>query len=304
MRGAHLKEMDEGRQPASVNECVIITGMSGAGRSVALKILEDQGFYAADNIPPILMPQLMEVLSGNAAAVETGVAVVVDIRGEALFEDLFATVEKLKGTVKDVRLVYLDASDDWLVRRYETTRRRHPLGKGVTILEGIAKERQRLVEIRERADIVMDTSSMLPSDLRSVLLTELGLNDDPLTAIVSSFGFKYGVPRDCDYMFDVRFLPNPNYVPELKKLSGEDHEIQNYLSRFPARRYLLDRLESLLDFVLTQYYNTGKKQVHIAVGCTGGRHRSVAVAAELSRYLSSKGLRTVTNHRDIDREEP
>ena len=304
MRGAHVKDMDDVRRPACVNKCVIITGMSGAGRSVALKILEDRGFYAADNIPPILMPQLMEVLSGNAAAIETGVAVVVDIRGEALFEDLFAIVEKLRGTVKDVRLVYLDASDDWLVRRYETTRRRHPLGKGVTILEGIAKERQRLVEIREHADIMMDTSSLLPSDLRSVLLTELGLNDDPLTAIVSSFGFKYGVPRDCDYMFDVRFLPNPNYVPELKKLSGEDLEIQNYLSRYPARRYLLDRLESLLDFVLTQYYNTGKKQVHIAVGCTGGRHRSVAIAVELSRYLSSKGLKTVTNHRDIDREEP
>lgn len=295
--------MDACGRPANVNKCVIITGMSGAGRSVALKILEDRGFYAADNIPPILMPQLMEVLSGNAAAVETGVAVVVDIRGEALFEDLFAIVERLRGIVKDVRLIYLEASDDWLVRRYETTRRRHPLGKGVTILEGIAKERQRLVEIREHADIVMDTSSMLPSDLRSVLLTELGLNDDPLTVIVSSFGFKYGVPRDCDYMFDVRFLPNPNYVPELKKLSGEDLEIQNYLSRYPARRYLLDRLESLLDFVLTQYYNTGKKQVHIAVGCTGGRHRSVAIAVELSRYLSSKGLRSVTNHRDIDREE-
>lgn len=276
--------------------------MSGAGRSVALRVLEDHGFYSVDNIPPVLMPELMKVLSENESAVKTGVAAVVDIRGEALFEDLYTILDKLRTSVKKVDLVYLDASDDWLIRRYETTRRRHPLGKGVTMLEGIERERERLAGIRERADIIMDTSSMLPSDLRSALLTELGLNDDPITAIISSFGFKYGVPRDCDYMFDVRFLPNPNYVPELKRLSGKDSKIHHYLDRFPAKGFLLDRLELLLDFVLTQYYNTGKKQVHIAIGCTGGRHRSVAIAVELTRRMSSKGQKIVTNHRDIDRE--
>lgn len=287
---------------ANVSKCIIITGMSGAGKSTALKILEDRGFFACDNLPPILMPRLMETLSGNRSAVGTGVAIVIDIRGEGLLEDLFASMEALKRLVQDVTLIFLDASDNWLVRRYETTRRRHPLGKGITILEGIAKERRQLAAIRERSDVVKDTSSMMPNDLRSELLTELGMNDEPLMVIVSSFGFKYGVPRDCDYLFDVRFLPNPNYVPELKKMSGRDTAIQEYLDRVPAKRYFIEHIESLMEFVLMQYDNTGKKQVHIAFGCTGGRHRSVAVAEAISAYLLRRGYKVAVDHRDILKE--
>lgn len=287
---------------ADISKCIIVSGMSGAGKSVALRILEDQGFFASDNVPPILMPQLLKVLGENRSAVGKGVAIVADIRGEALLEDLLSSTDEIKRTVPDVSLLFLDASDDWLVRRYETTRRRHPLAKGMTILECIARERKKLASIRERADIVLDTSSLMPGDLRSAMLSELGMNDDPLTVIVSSFGFKNGVPKDCDYMFDVRFLPNPNYVPELKKLSGQHREIQEYLDRVPVKRLFMDRLERLLEFVLAQYDNTGKRQVHIAIGCTGGRHRSVAIAVELSRHLSMQGHKVVTNHRDIDRE--
>jgi UPF0042 nucleotide-binding protein len=287
---------------ANVSKCIIITGLSGAGKSTALRILEDRGFFACDNLPPILMPRLMEVLEGSESAVGVGVAVVIDIRGEGLLEDLFASIQTLRHLVRDVTLVFLDASDDWLVRRYETTRRRHPLGKGVTILEGIAKERRRLTVIRERSDIVMDTSSTMPNDLGNELLFELGVNDEPLTVVVSSFGFKYGVPRDCDYMFDARFLPNPNYVQELKKLSGRDAAVQEYLDRVPAKRHFIEHVKSLIEFVLMQYDNTGKKQVHIAFGCTGGRHRSVAVAEAVSAYLLRSGHKVATEHRDITKE--
>lgn len=289
---------------AQVSKCIIITGMSGSGKSVALKILEDQGFFASDNLPPVLMPEFLKILSENRSAVSHGVAVVIDIRGEGLLEDLSSSIDTIRRIVPEVKLIFLDAADDWLVRRYETTRRRHPLGRGVTILESIAKERKKLAAIKERSDIIMDTSSMLPGDLRSSLLSELGMNDDPLTVIVSSFGFKYGTPKDCDYMFDARFLPNPNYVPELKRLSGCDRPVREYLSKVPAKGYFMDRLASLMDFVLMQYdnSNTGKKQIHVAVGCTGGRHRSVAIAEELSHTLSGKGHKVVTNHRDIARE--
>lgn len=283
-----------------VERCVIITGLSGAGKTAALNILEDQGFFAVDNLPPPLMPQLMEVLSGNNAATTHGVAVVIDIRGEELFEELFFSIEQLKETITDVKVLFLEASDDWLVRRYETTRRRHPLGKGLTILESVAKERLRLAVIRAIADITMDTSSLLPSDLRGYILSELGINDDPPTVIVSSFGFKNGIPKDCDYMFDVRFLPNPNYVPALKSLSGKDVPVQKYLEKIPEKRIFMERLESLLELILMQYDSTGKRQFHVAVGCTGGRHRSVAIAEQLAQYLSGRGHKVVLNHRDID----
>ncbi len=285
-----------------VQKCVIITGLSGAGKSTALNILEDQGFYTIDNLPPSLLPQLLDVLANNSAAAQTGVAVVIDVRGESLLSDLFSTIDLLKGTLLQVRLIFLEASDNWLVRRYETTRRRHPLAGGLTLLEGVEKERESLELIRSHSDLILDTSSLLPGDLRAQLLMNLEMVNDPLTVIVSSFGFKNGIPRDCDFLFDVRFLPNPNYIPELHDLSGKDPEVQNYLEKFPERRIFLDRLVSLLELVLRQYENTVKKQVHIAIGCTGGRHRSVAIAEQLAIHLSAAGHRLVVHHRDIDKE--
>ena len=283
-----------------VGKCIIVTGLSGAGKTTALNILEDQGFFAIDNLPSILMPNLMEVLSRNKSAVQFGVAIVIDIRGEELLEDLFSSVKTIKEMVDDVKILFLEASDDWLVRRYETTRRRHPLGRGVTILEGVARERLKLEEIRSGADILIDTSSLLLNDLRCKILSELHMDNDPPAIIISSFGFKYGAPRDCDYMFDVRFLPNPNYVPELKALSGKDLPVREYLEAIPEKQIFLDKLEGMLDFVLIQYNSTGKKQLHVAIGCTGGRHRSVAITEQISSYLAKKGHKVVVNHRDIN----
>ncbi|MDR3320829.1 MAG: RNase adapter RapZ [Synergistaceae bacterium] len=285
-----------------VERCVIVSGMSGAGKTTVLKILEDQGFFAVDNIPPIMMPALMSALARCGPAVEVGVAVVADLRGRELFDGLAESVCVLKRDVASVRTVFLDAGDESLVRRFETTRRRHPLGGAVTILESIAEERLRLAGLRAAADIIIDTTRLLPGDLRSIILSELGEGESPISVVVSSFGFKNGIPSDCDYLFDVRFLPNPNYVPELKKLSGRDAAVREYMERDERKKSLVERIESFMELVLSGYENTPKKHIHIAIGCTGGRHRSVAVAEELASHLSLRGHAVRASHRDIDLE--
>ncbi|MDR1132871.1 MAG: RNase adapter RapZ [Synergistaceae bacterium] len=284
-------------------KCVIISGLSGAGKSTALRILEDRGFYVVDNLPPVMLPSLLDTLSSNNAAETWGVAAVVDARGEKVIGELEKSFESIESTGVKTELVFLEAADEALVRRYEETRRRHPLGEGVTIIEGITRERAELSALKKKASIVIDTSDFNVSDFRSSLMAQLGMNEYPFTVIVSSFGFKNGIPRDCDYMFDTRFLPNPNYVYELKPLSGRDIEVQKYLDRIPEKQVFMKHLVSFMEFILKHYENTGKKQLHVAVGCTGGRHRSVAVAEQLSKIISDTGLRTAINHRDIDMED-
>ncbi|MDR3165521.1 MAG: RNase adapter RapZ [Synergistaceae bacterium] len=284
-------------------KCVIISGLSGAGKSTALRILEDRGFYAVDNLPPVMLPSLIETLSADNAAVTCGVAAVVGAREEKILDELEKSVESIKNAGIKTELVFLDAADETLIRRYEKTRRRHPLGEGVTIAEGITRERAELSALRKKASIVIDTSDFNASDFCSSLMAQLGMNEYPFTVIVSSFGFKNGIPRDCDYMFDTRFLPNPNYVPELKALSGRDAEVQEYLDKIPEKQVFMKRLVFFMEFILRHYENTGKKQLHVAIGCTGGRHRSAAVAEQLSKIISGTGLRTAVNHRDIDMEE-
>ncbi|MDR3280574.1 MAG: RNase adapter RapZ [Synergistaceae bacterium] len=283
--------------------CIIITGLSGAGKSTALRILEDIGFYVVDNLPPVMLPSLMEVVSTNGAAQSSGVGAVVDACGKSASCDLDSAVTTLEDNGIMTRRVFLDATDEALVRRYETTRRRHPLGEGTTIMDGIARERGELTTVMEKSDVVIDTSIMNNTEFRETFLAKLGLDEYPFTVIVSSFGFKNGIPRDCDYLFDMRFLPNPNYVPDLKKLSGRDIEVQNYLDRIPEKQVFMKHLVSFMEFILKHYENTGKKQLHVAIGCTGGRHRSVAIAEQLSKIISDTGLRTATNHRDIDLED-
>ncbi|MDR1482046.1 MAG: RNase adapter RapZ [Synergistaceae bacterium] len=287
---------------ARIDRCLLITGMSNAGKSSALRVVEDAGWFAMDNVPSCIFAEIMEALSRSGLVFGTGVAAATDARGGSFPVDFERAVESLEEIIADVRVVFLDASDQCIVNRYGSARRRHPLGRDSTILAGIALERVLMERARTRADIVIDTSLMSPDGLRRSLLSGLGMSDDPVTVIISSFGFKNGIPIDSDYMFDVRFLPNPNYVPELREFSGKNVQIQDYLRLIPEKQSFVEMVDSLLEFVITQYKNTGKKHLHAAVGCTGGRHRSVAVAEELAIRLSERGHRVVTNHRDIDRE--
>lgn len=275
--------------------------MSGGGKSSALNVFEDQGFYVIDNLPPTLLPQLLDVLVNHHSAVNNGVAAVVDVRGEELLNDLEKVLLKLQEKVGKLEVLFVDATDETLVRRFETTRRRHPLSQNKTILGGLSLERKLLSSIRKNADIVIDTSGMKSNDFRTKLLEIMGMSSDKTSVILSSFGFKYGIPQDSDYVLDVRFLPNPNYVDDLHSLSGKDYEVQKYLLGFENMETFIEKAEPLIDFVSSVYSSTGKKQIHIAIGCTGGRHRSVAVSEMLAANMKKKGNHVILGHRDIDK---
>ena len=299
-----MEEVESMQEPCTsdkIKRCVIITGMSGGGKSSALNVFEDQGFYVIDNLPPTLLPQLLDVLVGHQSAVNNGVAAVIDVRGEELLNDLEKVVAKLKQKVERLEVLFVDAADETLVRRFETTRRRHPLSDNTTILGSLALERKQLSSIRKGADIVIDTTGLRSNEFRSKLLDVMGMRSDKTSVILSSFGFKYGLPQDSDYVLDVRFLPNPNYVDELHPLSGKDYEVQKYLCGFENLDTFIGKAEDLLDFVSSVYCSTGKKQIHIAIGCTGGRHRSVAVSEMLAVHLRKRGNNVILDHRDIDK---
>lgn len=285
----------------TIKRCVIITGMSGGGKSSALNVFEDQGFYAIDNLPPTLLPQLLDVLTNHQSAAESGVAAVIDVRGEELLNDLDKVVAQIRDKVDKVEVLFVDATDSCLVRRFETTRRRHPLAADTTILGGITKERALLSKIYQQADIIIDTSGLKSPDFKAKLLETMGMTTEKPVVIMSSFGFKYGIPQDSDYVLDVRFMPNPNYVKELQMLSGKDPEIQEYLKKYSLLDEFVTKAVSLLDFVASVYCSTGKKQLHIAIGCTGGRHRSVALAEAIAKSLKKSGVNVKIEHRDIDK---
>jgi len=285
-----------------INRCVIITGMSGGGKTSALNVFEDQGFYAIDNLPPTLLPQLLDVLVCHASAVSNGVAAVIDVRGGELLNDLEKTLPLVRKKVKKLEILFVDASDASLLKRFEATRRKHPLTGDTTILGGIARERELLTAIKKNADIVIDTSDLNTPEFKARLMDIMGMSSDGISVIVSSFGFKYGIPQDSDYVMDVRFLPNPNYVAELHPLSGKDKPVQSYLAGFDALGEFIAKVEPLLGFIVTIYGSTGKKQLHVAIGCTGGRHRSVAVAEIIAGKLRKLGKRVVISHRDINKE--
>lgn len=285
-----------------IKRCVIVAGMSGAGKSSALNVFEDLGYYVIDNLPPKLMPQLLDVLSDNSAVMNNGIAAVVDVRNADLRKDLIDVIRIVKPKIKQFDILFLDATDVSLVRRYETTRRAHPYALGSTTLNGISAERRAMKKVREMANIVIDTSGLNASEFKNKMLSCVTDDDqDKLRIIVSSFGFKYGVPQDSDYIFDVRFLPNPNYEMSLKHFSGCDKEIQEYLSNYSSTKTFLDKAEELVQFVATVYKNTGKRQLHVAIGCTGGRHRSVAVTEQLARRLTRYPVYITVEHRDIDK---
>ncbi len=284
-------------------EFIIITGMSGAGKTKVLNALEDIGFYCIDNIPPNLIETFSELFEKSVGEVERA-AISVDVRGRELLEDLPKTIERLKGRGGDFQLLFLDANDSVLKQRYKETRRRHPLMQdNSTDIDGaVAAERAMLFEIRQNADYYIDTSFFSTAQLKEKI-NAMFLKDDRegFTVNCISFGYKYGIPADADLVFDVRCFKNPFYVPELKNLTGLDEKVSDYVFSDPGAKKFLTQLKKMLDLMLPLYYKEGKSYLVIAFGCTGGKHRSVAFAGKVCAYLTEKGTAAHTTHRDIRR---
>jgi UPF0042 nucleotide-binding protein len=282
-----------------VAEFLVVTGLSGAGRSQAGAVLEDVGWYVMDNIPTALITKVAELVSGPSPEAQR-LALVVGRHAGQLGE-LWAAIRQLKATGERVRVLFLDASDEVLVRRFEGTRRRHPLGEE-GVVEAIADERRRLEAIKGMADVVVDTSDLNVNQLRE-RLAELFSNGETIAMqiLVLSFGFKHGVPLDVDNVLDVRFLPNPHWVEAMRPLTGLDEPVRRYVLAQPEAKEFLERVEHLLNFLVPAYVKEGKSYLSIAIGCTGGRHRSVVLAEEIADGLRHLGYNPSVTHRDVER---
>lgn len=292
-----------GPSPAASDplQFVLVSGMSGAGRSSAARTLEDCGWFVIDNLPPNVLASTLDAVR-RAGAVKR-VAVVIDVRGGAMFADLGSMLRTLPGSGIDVRILFLEAADEVLVRRFESSRRPHPLQGAGRVLDGLIRERLELADLRGSADLVIDTSALNIHDLRRKIEAAF---DDPenvaLRATVMSFGFKYGIPVDADMVADMRFLPNPFWVPELREQTGLDQPVSDYVTSLPEARSYLDTYSRLLDIVADGYLREGKRYVTVAVGCTGGKHRSVAMTQHLAARLVHTGVETLVVHRDLGKE--
>jgi UPF0042 nucleotide-binding protein len=278
-------------------EVVVITGMSGAGRSTASNVLEDLGYFVIDNMPPELVERVME-LAAAAGATMDRVALVVDVRGRPLWGDVQPHIHALRDRGVELRLLFLDADDEALVKRYEAARRRHPLADNGRIIDGIARERALLADLRAEADLVIDTSTTNVHELRARVTDAFGGGDRAMVVNVVSFGFKHGTPRDADMVLDVRFLDNPHWVDELRPLTGLDQPVADYVFSGPLAKEFMERLYALLDIMVPAFIEDGKRYLTIAIGCTGGRHRSVALAERLGEYLARFDVRIQLEHRD------
>lgn len=301
--------MIEGEKEVS-NDCsqkveiVIITGMSGAGKTVAIRSFEDLGYFCVDNLPPTLLPKFLEIIKGSSNKMNK-VALVMDLRGREFFDYLFKSLAELSGTPwVTLQVLFLDASDDTLVRRYKETRRSHPLSKDGLLLDGIELERKLLEEIKGRAQTIFDTSHLKPRQLRERIIERFSKKNEVVFNVnIMSFGFKHGIPIDADLVFDVRFLPNPFYIEHMRPKSGLDVDVADYVLKWTDTQQFLNKLTDLLTFILPQYKREGKAQLVIAIGCTGGQHRSVALTEYLYSFYE-KDYFVQTTHRDIKiREE-
>lgn len=283
---------------------VILTGMSGAGKSTALKMMEDIGFYCVDNLPIPLIEKFVELSETSKEELQK-FAIGVDIRSGNSFSELHAALDRLDESGQAPEILFLDAEDAVLVKRYKETRRNHPLSGGKRVESGLALERERLIMLRRRADYIIDTSRLLTRDLRAELDKIFVRQQDykNLFITILSFGFKYGIPVDSDLVFDVRFLPNPYYVEGLRAKSGNDKEIQDYVLQFEEAHIFLNKLEDMVNFLIPNYIIEGKNQLVISIGCTGGKHRSVTLANELFHRISkSSDYGLQIEHRDIDKD--
>jgi len=281
---------------------ILVTGLSGAGKSEAMHAFEDLGYFCVDNMPPALISKFAELCLQSQGRI-TQVALVCDIRGGLFFQSLFEALQELEAMNIHYQILFLEASDEVLVRRFKETRRRHPLvGAEGTVLDGIRKEREALDELRGRATMILDTSHLTGRELRAQIAERFG--GEPARRMVTtviSFGYKHGIPLDSDLVFDVRFLPNPHYVQSLKELTGNDPQVEEYVLRWPAAQKFLQETERYLAFLLPHYVQEGKTHLVIAIGCTGGQHRSVVMANRLADFLRSQGYPVVVEHREIDK---
>lgn len=282
-------------------EILVITGMSGAGKTVAMQSLEDIGYLCVDNLPPALIPKFVEIVGQSSDNLKK-VALACDLRGGDLFQPLVDTVKDLRtNSTVQVRMVFLDADDEVLVRRYKETRRPHPYVDGKRLLDGIQLERAALSQVREESDILLDTSSWKPARLKQELAQRFSERKSALPVHIISFGFKYGIPIDADMVFDVRFLPNPHYIESLRPFTGEDQPVYDYVMQWPATQEFLRRSEELVDFLIPEFTKEGKSHLVIGVGCTGGKHRSVAISRHLLQHVA-KIADVHLIHRDSFRE--
>ncbi len=283
---------------------IIVTGLSGAGKTQAIRSLEDLGYFCVDNLPPTLIPKFAEACYQTDGKIDK-IALVIDIRGGKFFDDLFESLNNLKNEGYKYEILFLDASDEVLIKRFKESRRKHPLAPDGRILNGILLEKNKLREVKDRADTIIDTSKLATRELReeiTKIYSEEGQMETQLIITVLSFGFKYGMPIDSDLVFDVRFLPNPYYIPELKKYSGNDQPVRDYVMGFEETREFVDKLEDMLKFLIPNYLKEGKRQLIVSIGCTGGRHRSVTIANSIFEKLKASGYKVNIDHRDIEED--
>lgn len=280
---------------------IIVTGLSGAGKSEATNALEDMGYFCVDNLPPKLIKKFAEVCKQSQGSIDK-VALVMDIRGGIFFDDLFESLSELSKEQFQYEILFLDTSDEVLVKRFKEKRRSHPLAPGGRVITGIELERQKLRDVKDKADVIIDTSKYAIKDLREEMARKFGDKEMPekqMAITILSFGFKYGIPVDSDLVFDVRFIPNPFYIPELKPFSGNDEPVKNYVMEQTETQTFLEKANDMFEFLIPNYQKEGKRQLIISIGCTGGRHRSVAIANSIYETLRANNHDVYIEHRDI-----
>lgn len=282
---------------------VIVTGMSGAGKTSVLKFLEDINFFCVDNIPPALLPKFAELCYEQEGEIER-VAMGIDIRGGKLFNDLFEELSSLQEKGYEYEILFLDASDEVLIKRYKETRRSHPLSRNGSIQEGIRKEREMLKDVKTKAMYIIDTSQILTRQLKEQINSIFvdNKNYENLMITIQSFGFKYGIPTDSDLVFDVRFLPNPFYIQEMKEMTGNDTPVSDYVMSFEESQIFLKKLVDMVEFLIPHYIKEGKNNLVISIGCTGGKHRSVTLANALHEALGEDKHTLLLKHHDIEKD--
>lgn len=283
---------------------VIVTGLSGAGKTQAIRSLEDLGYFCVDNLPTTLIPKFAEACFETEGKINK-IALVIDVRAGEFFDDLFKSLEYLKRQDYEYEILFLEADDEALIKRYKESRRSHPLSPQGRILNGVKSEREILKNVRKKADHIINTTNLSNMELRHKITLIYGDKkqiENNLTITVVSFGFKYGMPLDSDLVFDVRFLPNPYYIPELKSYSGNDKAVKDYVLSFEQTTKFLEKLKDMLEFLIPNYINEGKRQLVISIGCTGGRHRSVTIANAIYEELKLKGQNVSVDHRDVNRD--